>query len=87
MKDTDNIFSPLETKVIVALGKRHHSTSELIDKVYGSHPPLFARNAITNAVRFINEKCEYHQYDWFINGSGSGRGGKTMWVETHRKKV
>ena len=80
------MFCPLETKVIEALGKRHCSTPELVDKIYGSRPPLFARNAVTNAVRMINEKCEYHHLDWFVNSSGSGRGGKTMWVDKYPGK-
>lgn len=80
------IFSPLETKIIAALGKKHWSTVELVQKIYGNQPPLFAANAITNAVRVINKKCEYHRFDWFINGAGSGRAGKTMWFDHHRRK-
>lgn len=79
MKDTAEIFSPTESKVLKLLGKRKLTIAELTEKFHDGRPPLEANNNVAAAVRRINAKCEAHDLNWFLNGAGMGRAGKTVW--------
>lgn len=76
------LFSPLENKVLIALGKRTLSIWDLTCKIYGGEPhEINQTNVIAGTVRRINKKCEHHKLDWFLNGVGAGRGGKIVWKD------
>lgn len=45
----------------------------------GKKKPLGANNGIAQAVRRINSKCRYNKLSWFLNGTGLGCQGKTVW--------
>lgn len=75
------IFSPTENKVLKLLGKRKLTIAELTLKFHSGRPPLEANNNIAAAVRRINAKCDHHDLPWFLNGSGMGRAGKTVWKD------
>lgn len=74
------MFSPTEEKVLKILGKRRLSIRELSNRYFGYSEQVLNPNAVvSSAILRINRKCKYHKLKWFINGSGSGRGGKTVW--------
>lgn len=75
-----NQFSPLETKVLKALGRRKLSIAELTEKIY-KRVPLNGATTVGTAIIRINKKCQLHKLDWHLEGQGLGRGGKTVWVE------
>ena len=78
------MFSPTEKKVLKLLksGKKR-KTVTLVTKLYffRCKKPYNANAVISSAILRINRKCEYYRFDWFINGNGGGRGGKTVWID------
>lgn len=77
------LFSPTENKVLKILGRRKLTITEIREKFYEDEKeePLNPNNVISSVVNRINKKVEYHNLDWFINGVGLGRGGKTVWKD------
>lgn len=74
------MFSETETEVIKLLGFKTLSIKELTKEFYKTkHKPISGNNYIAGVVKRINAKCNYHRLAWFINGSGAGRAGKTVW--------
>lgn len=75
------MFSPTEERVLKILGKRRMS---LTDIAHRFNDQCYDKNArAASAIRRINKKCRYHKLDWFINGYGVGRGGRTVWKDRH----
>lgn len=75
------MFSENESAIIKALGDRTLTIKELTKKHYkGSRKkPLNPTNVVACTINRINLKCRYHRLNWFINGAGIGRGGRTVW--------
>lgn len=79
-------FSEMEKKIIKILNRFNEGllTSKLASRVYKTvaedEMPLNANNSVTTSIRQINKKCKRHKLDWFINGEGRGRQGKTVWI-------
>jgi DNA-binding response OmpR family regulator len=80
VKTMDELFSPTEMKILKILGRRKMKIGEIAEKLYGKKK-LNTNTIVTQLVRRINNKCEYHKLSWFINGKGAGRGGKTVWKD------
>ena len=78
-----DLFSPLENAVLKALGKRKMRIEDITTRVYifgdVNTIPMDPSNNIAQAIRRINKKCEYHKLPWFLNGAGTGRGGREVW--------
>ena len=84
---TKNIFSDTEKQIIELLGNRRMSILDLTEEHYkGQNPPLNPNNVVSGAIVRINKKCRYYGLDWFINGEGLGRGGKTVWKDKLKKE-
>lgn len=78
------LFSPTENEIIKLLGKKKTTIKKLTDLFFKNQKkPLNANNVVSGAIRHINLKCAYHRLDWFVNGEGLGRGGKTVWLDKH----
>jgi hypothetical protein len=74
------MFSPLENKILKVLGHRKLTILEITRLVHEhKRQPFGANNGIGFAIRKINKKCKYHKLNWFLNGMGYGRGGRTVW--------
>lgn len=75
-----NYFSPTETHVLHILGKKKMTISEITDSVHDTeYRPLNARNKISSVIRRINIKCDFYKFNWFLDGEGLGRKGRTVW--------
>lgn len=83
---TFSVFSSYERQVLDILGSKEMTTAEIAEKFsWGSITrPTYPANSISGYIRQINRKCEYHKFKWFINGMGSGRGGRTVWKDRHK---
>lgn len=77
----NEIFSPREKKVLSILGKRKMTISQVTERMFSEVRKEDANNGVAHAVRRINIKCKYHKLPWFLNSSGIGRGGKTIWKD------
>lgn len=76
----DELFSPTENKVLKILGSKKMTIKKIAEEFYkGVKKPINPNNVISGAVIHINRKCEYHNLEWFVNGAGLGRAGKTVW--------
>lgn len=76
------LFSPTENKILKILGKKKTTVKKIADDFFkGTKPPLNPNNVVSGAIIHINKKCQYHKLNWFINGVGLGRGGKTVWLD------
>ena len=75
------MFSPLEKQIIKLIGEDRKTIVQVAGKIYWLDKQPSGKNCVSNAIRNINEKCKYHRLDWFINGSGYGRLGKTVWKD------
>lgn len=74
------MFSPTEEKVLKLLGRRKMTIGLLTKKMRVDQDNwLIDNNRIAGAVRRINRKCEHYKLNWFLNGHGLGRQGKTVW--------
>lgn len=76
-----NEFSPVQVRILKALGNRKMKLSTLAEKVYESETqkPISPRTAVRSAIQFINLKCEVHSLDWRIETDGvMGRNGCTI---------
>ncbi|MFM6929949.1 MAG: hypothetical protein ACKOX6_15875 [Bdellovibrio sp.] len=80
------VFSPTELQLIELLGSRKMTILELTEEFYKKYPPapFNPNNVVSSAFNRINKKCEYYEMEWFINGQGAGRGGKTIWKEKRK---
>lgn len=77
-----DVFSPTEERILKILGQKKMSINEIASKfLEGREVFLSDQNGVAGAVRRINEKCEKHKLPWFLNGMGSGRGGKVVWKD------
>jgi hypothetical protein len=75
-----NMFSPTEMKVLKILGRKKMTISEITTKLCGKHKKsINAGNIVAYFIRRINMKCKFHKLDWFLNGKGAGRLGRTVW--------
>lgn len=76
------MFSPTENKILKLINKKKIKISELVEVFYQeSDRPINPGNAISGAILRINKKCTFNDLDWFIEGEGLGRHGKTVWKE------
>lgn len=75
----NELFSPLETKILKVLGKRKLSITEIVDLLF-TELQVDPSNSVSNAIRRINRKCEFNHLPWHIQGEGGGRAGRTVWV-------
>lgn len=76
------LFSPMENSIIKMLqSKKVLSICTISQNFYSGKQPVNGRNTIAGAVKKINKKCEHHKLSWFINGSGTGRGGRRVWID------
>lgn len=78
------IFSDTENQLIEIIKKRKKiSIIELTDEYYKkrSERPFNANNFIAFLVRQITAKCKYNGLSWTIDGEGSGRHGRTVWIK------
>ncbi|MFM6929046.1 MAG: hypothetical protein ACKOX6_11320 [Bdellovibrio sp.] len=84
---TRSIFSETELQLLELLGSRRMTILDLTAEHYKNRrPPLNPNNVVSSAIVRINKKCEYYNEDWFINGEGLGRGGRTVWKEKRKKE-
>lgn len=77
MKD----FSPVQLRLLKALGNRKMKLSVLAEKVYehSASKPMSPRTAVRSAIQFINWKCEMQSLKWRIETDGNmGRNGCTV---------
>lgn len=76
------MFSPLQEKILKILGRKSMTIVDITTAVYSRKKKHFsANNGVGNAIRRINEKCNYHKLAWFLNGFGAGRSGRTVWKD------
>lgn len=77
------VFSPIQEKIIEVLGTKKMKVTDIAKEVYkGSREkPLVPSNAIISAISYINLKCMKNKLNWRIEGEGSGRNGKTVYVK------
>jgi len=76
------MFSEQEREIIDLINEYEWITiSDLVEAYFGKEKPLDPNNKIAQTIRRIRNKCEYYKLDWTIEGSGAGRGGRTVWVE------
>lgn len=76
------VFSPTEEKVLKILGSKKLKIADLAEDYFkGEKKPIDPNAVVSGAIYNINRKCKFHKLTWFINGSGLGRGGKTVWKD------
>jgi hypothetical protein len=87
------IFSPFEQEILDAIEKLTTpanggaiTISALVKKLYwySNDRPLNPNNTVAGSVRRINKKCQHHKLTWYLNGSGRGRQGKTIWKDKRK---
>lgn len=79
MNDNE-LFSATELKVLKLLGSKKITISALATAYFkGETKPLDPNAVVSSAILRINRKCLYHKVGWHIEGSGGGRGGRTVW--------
>lgn len=77
-----DLFSPNEERILKILGRKKMSIKQIAAKfLEGREVFLSDQNGVAGTVRRINEKCEKHELPWFLNGMGSGRGGRVVWKD------
>jgi hypothetical protein len=76
------VFSLRETKVLEVIEKKFVlSIRELTEYVYrGKKKPLNPSNGVGAAIRMINKKCKFHKLKWHLEGDGTGRQGRSVWL-------
>lgn len=78
----NELFSPIELKVLKILGNRTMTTIEISEKYCKGCDPIYEPKAVVcAAILRINKKCTFHKLPWFINGYGLGRGGRTFFKD------
>lgn len=78
----EELFSETEFKVLKIIGRKHMTVKEVTRRFYSKKKrPLNGRNLIAGTIVRINRKSKYHKLPWFLNGAGSGRGGRTVWLD------
>jgi len=80
------MFSPIQQKILDALGKKKLKMSELAELVYKDSEvkPLSPRSAVRSALEYINYKCEINKLNWKIVSEGD-MGCKGKFIQ--RKKI
>jgi hypothetical protein len=74
------MFSGSEHKLLKILGRRKMTISELTEEFYSEiSRPINGNNSVAQIVRKINEKCDFWDLKFKLNGEGTGRGGRTVW--------
>lgn len=63
------MFSEREEKILKAIGGKKTTVKEICDKIFPTDEskPFDSEIAVTNTIRRIIEKCEYHKLDWTLN--------------------
>jgi len=81
MINEKDVFSPSEKTILKILGKKKMSILEITENIFKDEKtrPINASIVVAGMIIRINKKCNYHSFDWFLNGIGQGRGGKTVW--------
>lgn len=81
------MLSPMEKKIVKIIGKKEISIKDITKQYYGKEKkPIGANNNIAAAIRRIILKCSYYNVDWIIDGKGTGRRGRIVWIEKRVKK-
>jgi hypothetical protein len=75
------IFSQSEKEVLKILSDKTLTTSQIAEKFAKDHKILDPNNSVTSVINRINKKCRFHKLQWFINGAGIGRNGKSVWID------
>lgn len=76
----------MEAEILNTLGRERRTIRELSRLYYGDKATaLYRANVVSSAIFRINQKCKYHKLDWFVNGAGRGRGGKTVWRDKQQR--
>lgn len=74
-------FSELERKILSIVRRRKSITfTEIANRLHGKKKTINGNNIVATTVRRINKKCQMHDEPWFLNGSGQGRAGRTIWI-------
>lgn len=76
-----SLFSPREEQILKVLQERKKSIAQIVELINSREKDSCNNNVIANSVRRINQKCEYHNLPWFLNGAGGGRAGRTVWKD------
>lgn len=82
-KNEITFFSPTESKMLKILGKKKMSIAEISEKMYEgiAKKPMNASIIVSGLISRINKKTEYFDLNWFLDGEGQGRAGRTVWVK------
>lgn len=77
------MFSQIQEKILEILGKKEMTIQDIAKEVYkgSKDKPLSPNNSIVSAISYINLKCYKNKLDWIIEGEGSGRKGKTVYIK------
>jgi len=77
------MFSQIQEKILDILGKKEMTIQDIAKEVYkgSKDKPLSPNNSIVSAISYINLKCYKNKLDWRIEGEGSGRKGKTVYIK------
>lgn len=79
-KSENSLFSPRQQKILKILGDKKMTTAAICEKYFTDEDETISpRNSISDAIFKINMKCEFYQLNWFIDGHGTGRRGRTVW--------
>ncbi len=75
------IFSPNERRILLILGRRKMTITEITAKAHPFAPvlPLNAEQSVAMSIRRIIKKCNYYGKTWTLVGTGMGRHGRTVW--------
>jgi len=75
----NGIFSQSESEILEILGRRKMKIREIAEQLYDFEESPEAGNVVAGMIRRINVKCKHHRLPWYLNGEGTGRGGRTVW--------
>lgn len=77
------MFSQIQEKILEILGKKEMSIQDIAKEVYkgSKDKPLSPNNSIVSAISYINLKCYKNDLNWRIEGEGTGRKGKTVYIK------
>lgn len=76
------MFSEMENQILKVLGKKALMIAEITEKCYPKkNKPINANNTVAGTIRRINMKCKAHNLKWKIEGYGTGRGGRIVWIK------
>jgi len=80
------IFSPLEHDVIKYVKMNQIcNITQIANKIYGDdNRPVSPGSVIASTINRINQKCDKHNFNWFIEGEGLGRSGKIVRIKRRK---